>query len=161
MQINGGGHESGYRSGTLPVPLIVGFSKAFEICQSSRNEELEKLKVLRDRLYSGIKKKHTDVILNGSFKRRLTNNLNLCFPGIDAESIITKLKTIACSTASACSGMHLKPSHVIRALGRNSEQAFSSIRFSLGRFNTKREIDFSIAEINKTIDNLKNRKYKR
>ena len=161
MQINGGGHESGYRSGTLPVPLIVGFSKAFEICQSSRNEELEKLKVLRDRLYSGIKKKHTDVILNGSFKRRLTNNLNLCFPGIDAESIISKLKTIACSTASACSGMHLKPSHVIRALGRNSEQAFSSIRFSLGRFNTKREIDFSITEINKTIDNLKNRKYKR
>ena len=126
-----------------------------------RNEELEKLKVLRDRLYSGIKKKHTDVILNGSFRRRLTNNLNLCFPGIDTESIISKLKTIACSTASACSGMHLKPSHVIRALGRSSEQAFSSIRFSLGRFNTKREIDFSIAEINKTIDNLKNRKYKR
>ena len=161
MQIDGGGHEKGFRSGTLSVPLIIGFAKALEICLKYRESEKKYLKKLRDKLFIGIKKSHPDIILNGSMENRLTHNLNLCFPNLDAETIIMKMKGIACSTGSACSSLNLEPSHVIKALGHSTELAHSAIRFSLGRFNSYEEIDQSIIEINKVLDNLKAKKFER
>ena len=161
MQIEGGGHERGYRSGTLSVPLIIGFSKALEICLSQRESEDIKLKKLRNRLFNGIKSSHPDIILNGSIEKRLNHNLNVCFPGLDAETIIMKMKGIACSTGSACSSMNLEPSHVMRALGYPNELAHSAIRFSLGRFNTDKEIDDSIRIINETVKYIKMKKGQR
>ena len=161
MQIDGGGHERGFRSGTLSVPLIIGFAKAVEICLESRESENNYLRKLRDRLFEGIKDEHSDIIVNGNLKRRLVHNLNLCFPDLDAETIIMKMKGIACSTGSACSSMNLEPSHVIKALGHSNELAHSAIRFSLGRFNTYQEIDQSIIEINKILNDLKVKKFER
>ena len=157
MQMDGGGHERGFRSGTLPVPQIVGLGKAIELCLKTKDEESQRLKILRDLMLRSIQKVHPDVILNGSLEQRLVHNLNLCFPGIEAESIIMKMKTVACSTGSACSSANLEPSHVIKAIGRDSEIAHSAIRFSLGRFTTKDEIHFAIQEINHTVSELKKR----
>ena len=157
MQMDGGGHERGFRSGTLPVPQIVGLGKAIELCLKTKDEESQRLKILRDLMLRSIQEVHPDVILNGSLEQRLAHNLNLCFPGLEAESIIMKMKTIACSTGSACSSANLEPSHVIKAIGRDSEIAHSAIRFSLGRFTTKDEIHFAIQEINRTVSELKKR----
>ena len=157
MQMDGGGHERGFRSGTLPVPQIVGLGKAIELCLKTKDEESQRLKILRDLMLRSIQEVHPDVILNGSLEQRLVHNLNLCFPGLEAESIIMKMKTLACSTGSACSSANLEPSHVIKAIGRDSEIAHSAIRFSLGRFTTKDEIHFAIQEINRTVSELKKR----
>ena len=157
MQMDGGGHERGFRSGTLPVPQIVGLGKAIELCLKTKDEESQRLKILRDLMLRSIQEVHPDVILNGSLEQRLAHNLNLCFPGLEAESIIMKMKTLACSTGSACSSANLEPSHVIKAIGRDSEIAHSAIRFSLGRFTTKDEIYFAIQEINHTVSALKKR----
>jgi len=151
MQMDGGGHERGLRSGTLAVPQIVGFAKAVELFMDCKNEENQRLSNLRDKMLQAIKYSHPDVILNGSIDQRLAHNLNLCFPGLEAESLIMKMKDIACSTGSACSSANLEPSHVIKALGYGNELAHSAIRFSLGRFNTEEEIDIAIAEIISTV----------
>jgi len=140
LQIDGGGHERGFRSGTLPVALIVGFGKAVELCSQNRDAENKRLKQYRDQLIDDIMTAHTDVILNGSREQRLSNNLNLCFPGIEAETMIMNMKNIACSTGSACTSASLEPSHVITALGYDTELAHTAIRFSLGRFNNADEI---------------------
>ena len=140
LQIDGGGHERGFRSGTLPVALIVGFGKAVELCSRDRDAENKRLKQYRDQLIDDIMTAHTDVILNGSREQRLSNNLNLCFPGIEAETMIMNMKNIACSTGSACTSASLEPSHVIKALGYDTELAHTAIRFSLGRFNNADEI---------------------
>ena len=140
LQMDGGGHERGFRSGTLPVALIVGFGKAVELCSRDRDAENKRLKQYRDQLIDDIRTAHTDVILNGSREQRLSNNLNLCFPGIEAETLIMNMKNIACSTGSACTSASLKPSHVITALGYDTELAHTAIRFSLGRFNNADEI---------------------
>ena len=140
LQMDGGGHERGFRSGTLPVALIVGFGKAVELCSRDRDSENKRLKQYRDQLIDDIITAHTDVILNGSREQRLSNNLNLCFPGIEAETLIMNMKNIACSTGSACTSASLKPSHVITALGYDTELAHTAIRFSLGRFNNADEI---------------------
>jgi len=140
LQMDGGGHERGYRSGTLPVALIAGFGKAVELCSRDRDAENKRLKQFRDQLIDDIMTAHTDVILNGSRDQRLSNNLNLCFPGIEAETLIMNMKNIACSTGSACTSASLKPSHVITALGYDTELAHTAIRFSLGRFNNADEI---------------------
>ena len=155
MQIDGGGHERGFRSGTLSVPLIVGFAKALEISLRSRESESQYLRKLRDDLFYGIKSQHADVIVNGSLENGLSHNLNLCFPKLDAETMIMKMKRIACSAGSACSSMSLEPSHVIKALGHDTELAHSAIRFSLGRFNTEKEIEAVILEVNSTVNDLK------
>jgi len=149
MQIDGGGHERGLRSGTLAVPQIVGFAKAVELFMDCKNEENQRLSNLRDKMLQAIKYSHPDVILNGSIDQRLAHNLNLCFPGLEAESLIMKMKDIACSTGSACSSANLEPSHVIKALGYGNELAHSAIRFSLGRFNTEEEIFRSNASTSK------------
>jgi len=140
LQMDGGGHERGFRSGTLPVALIVGFGKAVELCSRNQDSENKRLKQYRDQLIDDIMTAHTDVILNGSREQRLSNNLNLCFPGIEAETLIMNMKNIACSTGSACTSASLKPSHVITALGYDTELAHTAIRFSLGRFNNADEI---------------------
>ena len=140
LQIDGGGHERGFRSGTLPVALIVGFGKAVKLCSQNRDYENKRLKQYRDQLIDDIMTAHTDVILNGSRDQRLSNNLNLCFPGIEAETLIMNMKNIACSTGSACSSASLEPSHVITALGYDTELAHTAIRFSVGRFNNADEI---------------------
>ena len=155
MQIDGGGHERGLRSGTLAVPQIVGFAKAVELFRACKNEENQRLSNLRDKMLQAIKYSHPDVILNGSIDQRLAHNLNLCFPGLEAESLIMKMKDIACSTGSACSSANLEPSHVIKALGYGNELAHSAIRFSLGRFNTEEEIDIAIAEVISTVSIIK------
>ena len=161
MQMDGGGHERGFRSGTLPVPLIIGFAKAIEISLRNRESEYSFLRKLRDDLWNGIKKQHPDVILNGSVENGLPHNLNLCFPNLEAETMIMKMKGIACSIGSACSSTNLEPSHVIKALGRDTELAHSAIRFSLGRFNTPKEIENATIEINSVIDTMKFDKRKR
>jgi cysteine desulfurase len=140
LQMDGGGHERGFRSGTLPVALIVGFGKAVELCSRNQDSENKRLKQYRDQLIDDIMTAHTDVILNGSREKRLSNNLNLCFPGIEAETLIMNMKNIACSTGSACTSASLEPSHVITALGYDTELAHTAIRFSLGRFNNADEI---------------------
>ena len=140
LQMDGGGHERGFRSGTLPVALIVGFGKAVKLCSQNRDSENKRLKQYRDQLIDNIMSAHTDVILNGSRNQRLSNNLNFCFPGIEAETMIMNMKNIACSTGSACSSASLEPSHVITALGYDTELAHTAIRFSLGRFNNADEI---------------------
>ena len=140
LQIDGGGHERGFRSGTLPVALIVGFGKAVKLCSQNRDYENKRLKQYRDQLIDDIMTAHSDVVLNGSREQRLSNNLNLCFPGIEAETLIMNMKNIACSTGSACSSASLEPSHVITALGYDTELAHTAIRFSVGRFNNADEI---------------------
>lgn len=155
MQMDGGGHERGLRSGTLAVPQIVGFAKAVELFMDCKNEENQRLSNLRDKMLQAIKRSHPDVILNGSIDQRLAHNLNLCFPGLEAESLIMKMKNIACSTGSACSSANLEPSHVIKALGYGNELSHSAIRFSLGRFNTEEEIEIAIAEVISTVSIIK------
>jgi cysteine desulfurase len=161
MQMEGGGHERGFRSGTLAVPLIVGFARAAELSLESKDEENQRLGELRDRLLTGIQDVYPEVVLNGSHYKRLAHNLNLCFPGLDGETMIMKMKRIACSTGSACSSASLEPSHVVKALGRDTELAHSAIRFSLGRFNSAAEIDTAIAEINRVAGDLKEKKLTR
>lgn len=161
MQMDGGGHERGYRSGTLPVPLIVGFSKAMEISVQKKESEYHSLGKLRNLLLNGIKSKHSDIILNGDSKNSLSHNLNICFPNLEAETIIMKMKGIACSAGSACSSNSLEPSHVIKALGHNNELAHSAIRFSVGRFTTQTEIEKAIFEINSVVSFLKSKRKKR
>ena len=160
-QIEGGGHENGLRSGTLPVPLIVGFAKAGEISFKKQKFEYNLLGKLRNKLLDGIKNKHPDIILNGSLDTKMSHNLNLCFPNLEAETMIMRMKGVACSTGSACSSATLKPSHVIKALGIDSELAHSAIRFSVGRFTTNDDISNAINEINNTVDTLKAEKQKR
>ena len=160
-QIEGGGHENGLRSGTLPVPLIVGFAKAGEISFKKQKFEYNLLGKLRNKLLDGIKNKHPDIILNGSLDTKMSHNLNLCFPNLEAETMIMRMKGVACSMGSACSSATLKPSHVIKALGIDSELAHSAIRFSVGRFTTNDDISNAINEINNTVDTLKAEKQKR
>ena len=139
----------------------IGFGKAIDISLKTMQTEYEFLRKLRDLLYDGIVSKHSDIILNGSFENGLPNNLNLCFPELDSETMIMKMKGIACSAGSACSSANLEPSHVIKALGRPNELALSAIRFSLGRFNTEREVETAIKEINRVAETLKLKKIKR
>jgi cysteine desulfurase len=153
--MTGGGHEFGYRSGTLPVPLIVGFATATEKCLETMGIENARLRRLRDKMINEIAAAHPEVILNGSIQDRLSNNVNFCFPNIDAETLIIKMKGIACSTGSACTSANLEPSHIIKALGRSNELAHSAIRFSLGRFNTDQEIEYAIKEIIDTVSFIK------
>ena len=157
IQIDGGGHERGKRSGTLAVHQIVGLAKAAELAIKNKERENNLIGLLRDRLLKKIRDYHPDIIINGSLTKRIPQNLNVCFPGLDAESIIMKMKNVACSTGSACSSANLMPSHVLKALGLENELAHSSIRFSLGRFNTEKEINYAAEEIINTITLQKNR----
>jgi cysteine desulfurase len=141
--IDGGGHERGMRSGTLPVPLIVGFGKAVEICRESMAEEVVRIGGLRDSLQDLILSNVDEAFLNGHPERRLPGNLNISFSYVEGESVLMGLnKEAALSSGSACTSATLEPSYVIAAIGASSELAHSSIRFSLHRFNTEEEVEF-------------------
>jgi cysteine desulfurase len=153
--IDGGGHERGMRSGTLPVPLIVGFGKAAEICQQMMPQESQRLTALRERLKDGIMKELDEVYLNGHPTRRLPNNVNLSFAYVEGESLLMGLKEIALSSGSACTSASLEPSYVLKALGVGADLAHSSIRYGLGRFNTEEEVDYVVGRTLETVRRLR------
>ena len=142
--LDGGGHERGMRSGTLPVPLIVGFGRAAELCAEGMPEEGARLARLRDRLQDMILSRVDEAFLNGDPARRLPHNLNISFAYVEGESVLMGLnKETALASGSACTSATLEPSYVIAALGASTELAHSSIRFSLHRFNTEEEVEFA------------------
>jgi cysteine desulfurase len=141
-QMDGGGHERGMRSGTLPVPLIVGFGKACDIMVSEGKAESAKLFVLRERLRTRVMSRLDEVYINGSVEHRLPGNLNISFNFVEGEGLMMAIKDVAVSSGSACTSASLEPSYVLRALGVGDELAHSSIRFGLGRFNTEEEVDY-------------------
>jgi cysteine desulfurase len=153
--IDGGGHERGMRSGTLPVPLIVGFGKAAALAKDEMKAEALRLAALRDRLYRGIASRLTEVYVNGSMERRLPGNLNISFAFVEGESLLMALKDIAVSSGSACTSASLEPSYVLRALGVGDELAHTSIRFGIGRFNTEEEVDYVIDLVVKSVERLR------
>jgi cysteine desulfurase len=140
-QMDGGGHENGLRSGTLPVPLVVGFGKACAIAAREMPEESKRLLALRERLRKHIFDNLDHVTLNGSLERRLPGNLNVSFAFVEGESLILGIGEVAVSSGSACTSAKLEPSYVLNALGVDEALARSSIRFGLGRFNTEAEVD--------------------
>ena len=141
--VDGGGHERGMRSGTVPVPLVVGFGKAAEICREGMAEESKRLAALRDRLQEQIVSKVDEAYVNGHPTLRLPHNLNISFAYVEGESVLMGLnKEAALASGSACTSATLEPSYVISALGVDSELAHSSIRFGLHRFSTEEEVDF-------------------
>ena len=141
-QMDGGGHERGMRSGTLPVPLIVGFGKACDILAKEGKAENVRILGLRERLRSRIMARLDEVYVNGSVEHRLPGNLNISFNFVEGEGLMMAIKDVAVSSGSACTSASLEPSYVLRALGVGDELAHSSIRFGLGRFNTEEEVDY-------------------
>src|SRR5262249_33321914 len=133
IQMDGGGHEFGMRSGTLNVPAIVGFGEACLIAGREMQEEGQRLGGLRDRLWAHLASGLDRVSVNGSLEHRLPGNLNVSFAGVDGESLLMSLPDVALSTGSACTSATVEPSHVLRALGLGEERARSSLRFGLGR----------------------------
>ncbi|GBL04758.1 IscS subfamily cysteine desulfurase [Glaciecola sp. KUL10] len=153
-QIHGGGHERGMRSGTLATHQIVGMGEAFRLAKEEMATENERVKMLRDKLWNGVKDIEA-VYLNGDMDSRVAHNLNISFAYVEGESLIMALKDMAVSSGSACTSASLEPSYVLRALGLNDELAHSSIRFSIGRFTTEAEIDYVINVIRNAIDKLR------
>jgi len=153
--INGGGQERGLRSGTLPTPLIVGLGKAAEIAASEMDKDYQHVKFLFDYFLGNITAKIPEVYLNGSKERRFPGNLNLSFAYVEGESMILAIKDIAVSSGSACTSSSLEPSYVLRALGVDVEMAHTSIRFGMGRFTTKQEVDYAIELIVAKINRLR------
>ena len=152
--IHGGGHERGMRSGTLPTHQIVGMGMAFEIAQAEMATENERVRMLRDRLWSGLSQMEA-VYLNGDLDHRVPHNLNVSFNYVEGESLLMAVKDIAVSSGSACTSASLEPSYVLRALGRSDELAHSSIRFSVGRFTTEADIDFAVALLKEKVAKLR------
>ena len=153
-QMHGGGHERGMRSGTLPVHQIVGMGEAFRIAKQEMAEENARILALRNRLYEGLKDVE-EVYVNGDLDHRTAGNLNVSFNFVEGESLIMALKDLAVSSGSACTSASLEPSYVLRALGRSDELAHSSIRFTIGRFTTEQEIDYTIELVKRKIGKLR------
>ena len=153
-QMHGGGHERGMRSGTLPTHQIVGMGEAFRIAKQEMAADNERILALRNRLVEGFKDVE-EVYINGDLEHRIAGNLNISFNYVEGESLIMALKDLAVSSGSACTSASLEPSYVLRALGRNDELAHSSIRFTIGRFTTEEEIDYTIALVLGKIDKLR------
>ncbi|MFZ4499206.1 MAG: IscS subfamily cysteine desulfurase, partial [Burkholderiales bacterium] len=153
-QMHGGGHERGFRSGTLPTHQIVGMGEAFRLAREEMGTENERVRMLRDRLWAGLSTMQ-DVYLNGSLEQRVPHNLNVSFAYVEGESLIMAIKDIAVSSGSACTSASLEPSYVLRALGRSDELAHSSIRFSIGRFTTEQEVDYTIQLLQSKVGKLR------
>lgn len=155
-QIHGGGHERNLRSGTLNVPGIVGLGKACEICMLERSEELKRLDFLRNKLEQALLQLE-ETFVNGSRKHRLPNVSNISFQYVEAEALMLGFnKKIAVSSGSACTSASPKPSHVLKALGLDDATARSAIRFSLGRFTTEEEINYTIETVTQAVKELRN-----
>ncbi|MCA1979159.1 MAG: IscS subfamily cysteine desulfurase [Thiobacillus sp.] len=153
-QMHGGGHERGMRSGTLATHQIVGMGEAFRIAREEMATENERIRMLRDRLWNGLRDIE-EVHLNGDMERRVPHNLNVSFNFVEGESLIMAIKDLAVSSGSACTSASLEPSYVLRALGRSDELAHSSIRFSIGRFTTEEEVDYAIKLLHEKIGKLR------
>ncbi|ART78747.1 IscS subfamily cysteine desulfurase [Oceanisphaera avium] len=153
-QMHGGGHERGMRSGTLATHQIVGMGEALRIAKEEMHSEAERILALRQRLYNGLKDIE-EVYVNGDLDHKVPGILNISFAYVEGESLIMALKDLAVSSGSACTSASLEPSYVLRALGLNDELAHSSIRFSIGRFTTEAEIDYTIALVNEAIGRLR------
>ncbi|MCI6199180.1 MAG: IscS subfamily cysteine desulfurase [Succinivibrionaceae bacterium] len=152
--IHGGGHERGYRSGTLATHQIVGMGEAFRLAKENFDTEIPRLRALRDRLWAGIQKVG-GVRVNGSMEHRVATNLNVSFEGVDGDMLMVSLRNLAVSTGSACTSASVEPSYVLRAIGVSRELAHASIRFSLGRFTTEEEIDYAVGVIQKEVPELR------
>jgi cysteine desulfurase len=153
-QMHGGGHERGLRSGTLATHQIVGMGEAFRISKEEMATEQERIRMLRDRLYNGLNDME-EVYVNGDMEHRIAGNLNISFNFVEGESLIMALRDLAVSSGSACTSASLEPSYVLRALGRNDELAHSSIRFTIGRYTTIEEIDYTIDLVRKAVVKLR------
>jgi cysteine desulfurase len=153
-QMHGGGHERGLRSGTLPTHQIVGMGEAFRIAREEMAEEEARISALRDRLWQGLSDME-EVYLNGDMEHRVPGNLNVSFNYVEGESLIMALKDMAVSSGSACTSSSLEPSYVLRALGRSDELAHSSIRFTIGRFTTREEIDYIVERMKEKVGKLR------
>lgn len=154
-QIHGGGHERGMRSGTLASHQIVGMGEAYRLAKLEMATEVPRLKMLRDRLWEGIKKNIPEVYLNGDWEHRVCFNLNVSFAYVEGESLMMAVKDLAVSSGSACTSASLEPSYVLRALGRSDELAHSSLRITLGRFTTEEEVDYAIKTLTENVAKLR------
>ncbi len=153
-QIHGGGHERGFRSGTLATHQIVGFGEAARIAKLEMAADNKRIRALRDKLWKGISELE-EVYVNGDLERRIAGNLNVSFNFIEGESLIMAIKDMAVSSGSACTSASLEPSYVLRALGRSDELAHSSIRFTLGKYTTEEEVDYAIDLLRRKIAKLR------
>ena len=153
-QMHGGGHERGMRSGTLATFMIVGMGEAFRLARLEMHEENKRITALRDRLLKGLSDM-PEIYVNGDLTHRVPHNLNLSFAYVEGESMIMAVRDIAVSSGSACTSASLEPSYVLRALGLTDELAHSSIRFSIGRFTTEEEIDYTVNLLHKQIGRLR------
>jgi cysteine desulfurase len=153
-QMHGGGHERGMRSGTLPTHQIVGMGEAFRIAKAEMATENERIRMLRDKLWKGLTE-IPEVYVNGDMEHRVPHNLNASFNFVEGESLIMAIKDIAVSSGSACTSASLEPSYVLRALGRSDELAHSSIRFTIGRFTTEADVDYTIDLIKRKVEKLR------
>lgn len=153
--IDGGGHERGMRSGTLNVPGIVGFGKACEIAQQELPQESVRIAALRNHLRDHLVAELDGISINGSMERRLPGNLNICFGAVEGETLMTAVREMAVSSGSACSSDKVDHSHVLKALGLSDEEAGSSLRFGIGRFNTEAEIDYVAARVVEAVKGLR------
>ena len=153
-QMHGGGHERGFRSGTLATHQIVGMGEAFRLAREEMATENKRIGALRDRLLKGLSDiEH--VFVNGDLTQRVPHNLNISFAYVEGESMLMAIKDLAVSSGSACTSASLEPSYVLRALGRDDELAHSSIRFTIGRFNTEEEVDYAIELMHEKIGKLR------
>jgi len=153
-QMHGGGHERGMRSGTLPTHQIVGMGEAFRLAKIEMATENDRIRMLRDRLWKGLSEIE-EVYVNGDMEKRVPHNLNASFNFVEGESLIMAIKDIAVSSGSACTSASLEPSYVLRALGRSDELAHSSIRFSIGRFTTEADVDYTIDLLKRKVGKLR------
>ncbi len=153
-QMHGGGHERGMRSGTLATHQIVGMGEAFRLAREEMATENERIRMLRDKLLNGLQEIEESYI-NGDINQRIPHNLNISFNYVEGESLIMAIKGIAVSSGSACTSASLEPSYVLRALGRSDELAHSSIRFSIGRFTTEADVDYTINLLKEKIGKLR------
>jgi cysteine desulfurase len=153
-QIHGGGHERGFRSGTLATHQIAGFGEAARLAKAEMASENARVRALRDRLLKGVQDIE-EAYVNGDLDQRIPHNLNVSFNFVEGESLIMAVKDLAVSSGSACTSASLEPSYVLRALGRSDELAHSSIRFTLGRFTTEEEIDFAVDLIKRKVAKLR------
>ncbi|MFI0398208.1 MAG: IscS subfamily cysteine desulfurase [Thiolinea sp.] len=153
-QMHGGGHERGMRSGTLPTHQIVGMGEAFRIAKLEMPAENERLRMLRDRLWSGLQD-IDEVYLNGDLEQRIAGNLNVSFNFVEGESLMMSLKNLALSSGSACTSASLEPSYVLRALGRSDELSHSSLRMTFGRFSTVDDVDQTLVSLHQAVNHLR------
>ena len=154
-QMHGGGHERGFRSGTLPTHQIVGMGEAFRIAKEEMSEDNIRIQKLRDKFWNQLKDIE-EIYLNGDLNNRIPGNLNVSFNYVEGESLIMAIKDIAVSSGSACTSASLEPSYVLRALGRDDELAHSSIRITIGKYTTEEEVDYAVDLLKKSVEKLRN-----